>query len=143
MPKTKKVSTTLSPKNNSMTLATQAKVETLAAMIVKSGATRYDIIQKVTKEWGLTSRQAEKYYTAAVNYLHPEDPEEYRDLLIRRNFEILEELLRRAMDSNDTKTALDVIKAINNLVGAGGKQVEISDKDKDGQEKKIIISFGD
>lgn len=139
----KKKDTAVMPGNSRSTLATQVKIETLADMIVKSGATRQDVLKHVRNDWGLSPRQADRYYEAAIKYLRPEDKDAYREMLIDRNFEILEELLKRSMATNDTKAALDCIKVINSLLGVGGKQVEISDKDKDGGDKKIVISFGD
>ena len=139
----RKKDTAVMPGNNRSTLATQAKIETLAEMIVKSGATRQDILRLVRNDWGLSATQADRYYSAAINFLRPKDREKYREMLIDRNFEILEELLKRSIERNDTKSALDCIKLINNLLGVGGKQVEISENDKEGETKKIIISFGE
>lgn len=139
----RKKDTAVMPGNNRSTLATQAKIETLAEMIVKSGATRQDILRLVRNDWGLSATQADRYYSAAINFLRPKDREKYREMLIDRNFEILEELLKRSIERNDTKSALDCIKLINNLLGVGGNQVEIKDKDGTGSDRVIKISFTD
>lgn len=131
------------PGNEKSKVATTIRIMDIADLIVKKGYGRMECIRFVQEQWGLSEKQAERYYYGALNYLKPEDAEGYREALINRNFSVMEELLQRAMESGDTKTALDVVKAMNTLLGVGGKQVEISDKGKEGEEKKIVISFSD
>lgn len=94
-------------------------------------------------KFGISQSQAEKYYYGALNYLRPDNPEQVREALIARNFSVLEKLLQDSIDRADTKVALDVVKVMNQMLSVGGKQVEIADKEADGSEKKIIISFSD
>lgn len=94
-------------------------------------------------KFGISQSQAEKYYYGALNYLRPDNPEQVREALIARNFSVLEKLLQDSIDRADTKVALDVVKVMNQMMSVGGKQVEIADKQTDGSEKKIIISFSD
>jgi hypothetical protein len=92
---------------------------------------------------GMSQSQAEKYYYGALNYLRPENPDQYREALIARNFSVLEKLLQDAIEHNDTPTALNVVKTMNGLLGVGGKQLEVAEKSTDGGEKRIVISFND
>lgn len=131
------------PGNEKSKVSTTIRIMDIAELIVKKGYGRMECMKYAQEAYGISEKQSERYYYGALNYLRPEDPEGYREALISRNFSVMEELLKRAMDSNDTKTALDVVKAMNSLLGVGGKQVEIADKDKEGGEKKIVISFGD
>lgn len=94
-------------------------------------------------KFGISQSQAEKYYYGALNYLRPDNPEQVREALIARNFSVLEKLLQDSIDRADTKTALDVVKVMNQMLGAGSKQVAIQEANADGEQKRIVISFSD
>lgn len=131
------------PGNKKSTAATEIRIYELTEKIVNSGWTRLDVLKYVQEEWGLSEVQAQRYWTAAVNYCRPKDPEKYREALINRNYDILESILKKALERNDLKEAINAVKAINQMLGVGGKSVEIKDKDSQGEDRKIIISFGD
>lgn len=133
----------LLPGAKKATVATEARIIEIAEKITKDGYGRQAIMKYIKDEWGLSDSQAERYYYSALKYLVPADAEKYREALINRNFCVMESMLQSALERNDLKTALDIVKVMNNLLGVGGKQVEISDKGKDGEEKKIVISFND
>ena len=131
------------PGNKKSTVATEVRIYEIAELIVKRGWGRQACMEYARTQWELSDTQAERYYYGALNYLMPKDPDKYREVLIGRNFSVLEQLLQGAIDRNDTKVALDVVKAMNQMLGVGAKQVEINDKDAEGGEKKIVISFSD
>lgn len=131
------------PDTKRSTVATAARIYELAELITTKGYGRMAIKKYAEEKYGISDVQSERYWTAALKLLMPKDPEKYREALIGRNFSVLENLLQKALDSNDTKTALDVVKVMNALLGAGGKQVEINDKNGAGEERKITISFSD
>lgn len=133
----------LLPGTKKSTVGTELRLYEIADKIVKNGYGRMGCIDYMVKEWGISEKQAEKYYYGALNYLRPENPEKYREALINRNFTVLENLLQTAIERNDIKTAADVVKILNSMLGVGGKQVEIKDKDGSGGDRKIVISFGD
>ncbi len=140
----KKESTTTSLKriegSTKNTLATDVKIAFLANKIVKEGWTRYDIMQHVQNEWGLSKTQAERYYKSACTTLLPSNDKEWRDALIARNFTTLEEILKRALERENLKCATEVLKTLNGMLGIGGRQVEI--KDDTGEVKRTItINF--
>ena len=64
-------------------------------------------------------------------------------LLINRNFAVAETILQKALDSNNLKAANEALKILNQMLGVGGKQVEIKDNDSEGQDRTITISFND
>lgn len=140
---TAKKSEALLPGTKKATVATTARIIELAEKITNEGYGRQAIKKYAEENYGLSDTQSERYWTAALKYLVPEDPEKYREALIGRNFSVLESLLQKSIERNDFKTALDVVKVMNTLLGVGGKQVEIKDKDGSGEERKIVISFGD
>ena len=102
-----------------------------------------DILQYVKDTWGLSDTQAQRYWMAAVNYLRPKEPEKYREAIISKNIDLLETIIRRALESNNLKEANNAIKTLNSMLGVGGKSVEIADKDAAGEDRKIVISFND
>lgn len=118
------------------------RIYDVADLIVASGYGRMDVMRYAEQEWGVSPKQAERYYYGGLNYLKPENPDEYRDALINRNLHLVESVFRRALDSGDLKEANNALKIMNSMLGIGGKNVEITDKDAAaGTEKKIIISF--
>lgn len=131
------------PGNEKSKLSTTLRIMDIADLIVKKGYGRMECMKYAQENYGISEKQSERYYYGALGWLKPDDAEGYREALINRNFSVMEELLKRAMESNDTKTALDVVKAMNTLLGAGGKQVEIKDKDGTGDDRTITISFND
>ena len=125
------------------TLSTQLRIQDVAAVITEKGYGRLACMKYAAEKYGISEAQAERYYYGALNYLRPDNPEQVREALIARNFSVLEKLLQDSIDRADTKVALDVVKVMNQMLSVGGKQVEIADKQTDGSEKKIIISFND
>lgn len=131
------------PGNNKASPSTEVRIIEVAELIVKKGYGRMDCMKWVQDNWGLSEKQSERYYYAALKYLKPKDPDKYREALINRNFAVAETILQKALDSNNLKAANDALKILNQMLGVGGKQVEISDKDSAGEERKIVISFGE
>lgn len=143
MPKKEKTTTPTLRDTQKSTLATQLKIQELANVMAEKGYGRLASMKYASERWGISEKQAEKYYYGALNYLRPDNPEEYREALIARNFSVLEKLLQDAIEHNDTPTALNVVKTMNGLLGVGSKQLEVAEKSTDGGEKRIVISFND
>ena len=131
------------PDSKRSSVATAARIYELAELITKNGYGRMAIKKYAEEKYGISNTQSERYWQAALKFLMPENPEQYREALVGRNFAVLEQLLQKALDDNDTKVALDVVKVMNSLLGTGGKQVEINDKDGAGEPRTIKISFTD
>ena len=119
--------------------STKHKVEEIALEIAKTAMPRATAIQWIVDRYGYSEKTARGYYQTAMRYLRPDDPAEYRNQLIDRNFATLEELLYTAVQRNDLKNANAIIRTINSMCGIGGKQVEIK-RDVDNVET-ITISF--
>lgn len=126
--------------NQKPSLQTEVRINFLTEALVKSGWTKYDLIQYAKTEWNLSDCQAEKYYYATCKNIIPKDPEAYREAMIARNLTTLENILKKCLDRENFKQANEVIKTINTILGVGGKQVEIQDKNTN---NVIKISFGD
>lgn len=110
----------------------------LSEMIAKSGCSKFDVIRYARDNWGISRTQAERYYTSACKMLMPDDTDKWRELMISRNFATLEELLHMAMERSDVKSAVDVVKAMNQMLGIGDRKVAVQTEDA-----KIIVSFGE
>ena len=123
--------------------STEVRIYAVAEKIVKEGCTRLDIIKYCKDEWGLSETQAVRYWTSALHYLRPENPEEYREALIARNFNVAEEILHRALDANNLKAAAEALKILNAMLGVGSKAVEIKDKDGNGNDRVFTITFSE
>ena len=125
------------------TLSTQLKIQDIAGVIAEKGYGRLACMKYASEKYGMSQAQAEKYYYGALNYLRPDNPEQVREALIARNFSVLEKLLQDSIDRADTKVALEVVKVMNQMLGAGSKQVAIQEANADGEQKRIVISFSD
>ena len=134
--KDQKVPTLLNSKKSQ--LATQIRVQEIATLVTEKGYGRHAVQKYCVENWGISEKQAEKYYYAAINYLKPDNPEEYREALIARNFGVLETMLQKALDNNDLQTANQVIKTMNTMLNVGDRKVQLEQGDT-----KIVVSFGD
>lgn len=119
--------------------STKHKVEEIAYEIAKTAMPRRTAVQWIMERYGYTEATARGYYQTAMRYLRPDNPQEYREQLIDRNFATLEEMLHTALERNDLKNANAIIRTMNSMCGVGGKQVEIK-RDSDNVET-ITISF--
>lgn len=133
------------PGNQKSTAATQARIWECAKMIANSGYSRLDVIDYITENWDIGQSRAEKYYYAALNLMKPkeEDKERYREILIEKNFNTAETILRKALERNDLTNANAALKILNQMLGVGQKAVEIRDKEGTPEERTITISFTD
>lgn len=103
-----------------------------------------DIVDYCEKEWGLSKTQAIRYWTSALEYLRPDSPDEYREALINRNFNIAEEILHRALENGNLKEANNALKILNGMLGVGdGRSVRIEDKDTAGNDRTFTITFAE
>lgn len=120
------------------TLATQLKIQEVAALITEKGYGRLACLNYCKDKWEVSETQADRYYSAALIYLRPDNPEEYREALISRNFGVLENMLQRALENNDLAVANSIINTMNKMLGVGDRKVQLETKDE-----KIVVSFGD
>ena len=121
----------------------EARIYLIAEKIVKEGCPRLDVINYCKENWGLSKTQAIRYWTSALEFLRPENPEQYRESLINRNFNIAEEILHRALENNNLKEANNALRIINQMLGVGGNKVEVKDKDSGGNDRTFTITFGE
>lgn len=125
------------------TAATEARLYEISRLIVDSGYSRTDVIDYCSENWGISRSHSEKYYYGALHSLIPKNPEQYREALVARNFNLAENILKKALERNDFTNANAALKILNSMLGVGSKAVEIKDKEGTPEERTITISFND
>lgn len=120
------------------TLPTQTKVIELAKQIVDKGYGRQAAVTYAMEHFKVGRGQGERYYYAAISYLRPDNPEEYREALIARNFGVLESMLQKSLENNDLATATQIVKVMNTMLNVGDKKIQVEQGDT-----KIVVSFGE
>lgn len=125
--------------NKKPTLVTETRIRDLADRIVNSGYTKWDAVQHCVDTYGVGKSQAIKYYYASLRYLTPDNPEQYREALIEKNFHVLETILKTALDTGNLKEANNAVRIMNEMLGVSGRSLNIK---AEGDEKTTIsISF--
>lgn len=107
------------------------------------GEPRYKLLKYIKTKYGLKELQAQRYYDAALKYLVPSEAEQegYREKMQAKLLARYEDLYKTALDSNQTKTAKDILDSMAKIYGlTGGDKVSIRE-DMNGS-KEIEISFG-
>ena len=128
-------------KENTPSNRTKIIMEEFAEEIAKTAMPRRTAIKWAAERYGVAESTASSYYAAAMRYLRPSDPEKYREEIIDKNFAILERMLQTALKRGDLKSATQIIRTINQMVGIGGNKVEIKKGEVSGQTETITISF--
>ena len=118
--------------------STVLKVVELAKKIAK-GKQRMDLINELVSE-GMSIRSANGYYDAAVRFLTPTDPEEFKKGLVAKNLARFEDIYQKAYEANQWKTCKDILDSMNKMYGlAGGNSVSIAENAEG--ERIIQIKF--
>ena len=125
---------------------TEWRVMEIARKITE-GQSRQTCLDFIQESYSLSRQQAQKYYNAALNWLVPEDLDEYKKGLLQANIERLEKIIQEGIDNhNDARrgadylrTAKDAIAELNKMMGIGSNKVTIAEN-KEG-EKAIQIEF--
>lgn len=128
-------------KENTPSNRTKIIMEEFAEEIAKTAMPRRTAIKWAAERYGVAESTASSYYAAAMRYLRPSDPEKYREEIIDKNFAILERMLQTALKKGDLKSATQIIRTINQMIGIGGNKVEIKKGEVSGQTETITISF--
>lgn len=119
--------------------ATVQRVQEIARRM-SEGESRMRLENWMMENWEIGDRQARAYYSAAARYLIPDDEDDYKKGLIQANLNRLEDIVERTMTADDYKNAIQAIKEINRVLGAGEKNVvEVA---TDGERTAFRISFG-
>lgn len=119
---------------------TVMKVQDAAKLIAK-GKTRATVIEHLQDEYGIAYDTARKYYNDAVHYLLPDDDEQYRQELIKVNYERLNTIIQTSMEKGDNRVAREAIAEQNKMCGLRqGMTVGIA-TDKVNDTQQIVIKF--
>ena len=114
------------------------------AKLVSQGKSRETIIQASMEKYGIKRAQAQRIWCAAVEFLMPDDEDAYRKKLIQANFERLETIIERALETNQLKVARDAIDSMNKMLGIGhGIQVGIRNDANNNTQEFIVKLNGE
>lgn len=120
---------------------TMRRVEDAAKMISR-GKGRNQVIEYLQNKFKMSFDQSRRYYIAAVNFLVPENQEEYRETIIKHNVERLEKIIEETMESKDYKMAKEAIAELNKTMGVGSNKVTVGMKnDPETGENTVIVNF--
>lgn len=136
----------LNDNNKTVAPATEYRIIEVGKMICdgKSKQTCLDYIQN-TYEIGI--QQAKQYYQAALNWLLPDDLDEYKKGLLQANIERLEKIIEDGIEhKNDSRrgadylrTAKDAISELNKMLGVGNNRIVVAENAEG--DKAISIEF--
>ena len=117
---------------------------TVAEWITK-GHTRQYCLDKLMED-GMCLSSAKVMYYGALRELSP-DPnlfDAYKKNLVQQNLDRLEKIVESSISGNTAEKAIAIkaIDTLNKLIGAyGDNNITIAQKDKEGQEQIIRITF--
>lgn len=108
---------------------------------ITKGMSRTRAIEYAEEHFEVGRSQATKYYNAAMRYLIPSNPEEYRKNLIQANIDRLEGIIDKCMEQGQYKLAREAIDSLNKMLGINsGLQIGINN-DKTNDSQQIFIKF--
>lgn len=120
---------------------TERRIMEIADM-VNGGAQRATCVKYMMDEWGFKDiSQPSKIFNAAIRYLMPDDPEEYREQMIAKNFSRLEKIIEQSMKDRNYRVAREAIAETNKMLGLTGSKINIGQESPDGNKQIIQISF--
>lgn len=128
------------------TAITEKRVIDVADMIAQ-GKSRQTVLKHIQENFQLGERQAKRYFQAALNWLIPDDLDEYRKGLIQANIERLETVIEEGIAKKDDarrgadylRTAKDAIAELNKILGVGTTKIQLG-QNKEG-EQLVQIEF--
>jgi beta-xylosidase len=93
----------------------EARVQRIAGLILSGCRTHADIVREV-ETWGIKTRQAQNYLTAAREYIKSATAEQ-REMQIGIALGRIEEIYREARERGQLKTALQAVRELIDLLG--------------------------
>lgn len=114
----------------------QTKVK-FAAKLFAKGYSRHKVSEELQKTYNVSQITASRYISGAYELLKGKQDNFIHNL---RHIQLtrLENLLDKAMEKNDIKTALEVIKTTNNMFGLNQPEVQVNI-----QNNECVFKFGD
>ena len=108
--------------------------------LIQKGKTKLDVLEWVQNEYGVALNTAKAYYTAAANFLLPEDASKAKEEAIGILQARYEELYKRAYEAGQLKTARDILDSLAKLNGlAGGNSIKYAENANG--ERMVVVTF--
>lgn len=117
------------------------------ARMICEGKSKQSCTDFIQEQYGVGIVQARKYYQGALNWLIPDDLDEYKKGLLQANIERLEKIIEDGIDNrNDARrgadylrTAKDAISELNKMLGVGNNRITVAESAEG--DKAISIEF--
>ena len=147
LPKTTKKMEPIRDAIRSITPQNEVRIIEVAKMI-SEGKTRSFCFDYIKEHFEVSSsKQANAYYQAALNWLIPDDLDKYKQGLVQANVERLEKIIQEGIDKrNDERrgadylrTAKEAIAELNKMLGVGQNKVVVAENAEG--DKAISIQF--
>lgn len=123
----------MKPKRNQQNqyLSSEAKNHLIICEIAKG--TKYtDILDKFSKEWGISRKGVEAHVTEAISFMREESTKE---TIVAMNMQRLDSLIETSMKEGDSKSAIKAIDTQNKLAGGYTEKVQIEN------DSEITLTF--
>lgn len=113
-----------------------------AAKQIANGKTRATVIEYLQNEYGIAYDTARHYYDDALNYILPSNDEEYRQNIIKINFERLNTIIQESMAAGNYRVAREAIAELNKMSGVhqNGTTVAVQ-TDHQNNTSQVLIKF--
>lgn len=108
---------------------------------IQKGETQVDVWNWICDTYNLSLPTAKKYYTAALNFLLPEEGSEAQKRAMSTLLIRYEELYKRAYDEGQLKTARDILDSLAKLQGLAGQGNTIKYAENANGEKMVVVTF--
>ena len=120
---------------------TVMKIQDAAKMIAK-GKSRATVMEHLQTEYGLAPSTAKQYYNDAIHYLLPDNDEEFKNNLIKVNYERLNTIIQESMDSGNYRVAREAIETQNKMCGVNQNGITVGvATDQKNNTQQVIIKF--
>lgn len=113
-----------------------------AAKQISKGKSRATVIEYLQNEYGIAYDTARAYYTDAIHYLLPANDENFRQELIKINYERLNTIIQESMDSGNYRVAREAIETQNKMCGVNQNGITVGvATDQKNNTQQVVIKF--
>lgn len=113
-----------------------------AAKLISNGKTRATVIEYLQNEYGIAYDTARKYYNDAIHYLLPDNDEEFRQNLVKVNYERLDKIIQESMAAGNYRVAREAIDTQNKMCGIHQNGITVGvATDQKNNTQQVVIKF--
>ena len=113
-----------------------------AAKQIANGKTRATVIEYLQNEYGIAYDTARHCYDDALNYILPSNDEEYRQNIIKINYERLNTIIQESMAAGNYRVAREAIAELNKMSGIHQNGITVGvATDQKNNTQQVVIRF--